>query len=356
VAILMTLVCHYYLGLGDETSRSSFMGRGVDLFFVLSGFLISGLIFKEFQQRGSIDVKRFWIRRGFKIYPPFYVFTIVTWISWRSLFGEGPGGTIYEIFFLQNYHHTLWPHTWSLAVEEHFYLFLPLLLVGLARVGKNKQNPFRLVPLLSMVISALCLYGRIYALRHGSTWTDIAYPTHLRIDALFAGVTLGYFAHFDGESFAEARKWWVLFIGLLFALTLPVLPGVPQLTFAYVGFSFIVAWTVNHPDLLWFRPLRWIGRYSYSIYLWHVVPMMLVAHVSPHWFRFPAYAISAILLGLGMAKLIEFPSLFFRDKFFPSAAHGLPESTDIEASRVTTTSCDRQGVPHAGETLPVVGA
>jgi len=96
---------------------------GVDLFFVLSGFLVSGLLFREFQRTGSASIKRFLIRRGFKIYPPFWVLigaTVVmrcwfekTGIQWSNLVGE--------LLFLQNYYDCLWGHTWSLAVEEHFY-------------------------------------------------------------------------------------------------------------------------------------------------------------------------------------------------------------------------------------------
>ena len=84
---------------------------GVDLFFVLSGFLISGLLFREYQQQGRIHLKRFLVRRGFKIYPPYYVLVAVTLfvfvsegrpISNRHLLGT--------LFFLNNYLGGLWGH------------------------------------------------------------------------------------------------------------------------------------------------------------------------------------------------------------------------------------------------------
>jgi peptidoglycan/LPS O-acetylase OafA/YrhL len=319
IAILMVLFCHYSLILNPESAMGNTFGRGVDLFFVLSGFLISGLLFSEFKRNGSIDLKRFWIRRGFKIYPAFYLFTFTTIAVWMAVFHKFPKPIIADLLFVQSYRPNVWEYTWSLAVEEHFYLILPLLLLLLIRVGKGKSNPFRVVPFISIALSALCLYGRIHAYLRWHDWDRVAYPTHLRIDALFAGVTLGYFASFDPESFREGRRTWVLLVGLAFTLGLFLLPSIPQLTFAYMAFSFIVAWAVNQPQRRnWFaRPIEWIGRYSYSIYLWHGIGMLAVGHLPQRWFRLPLYAVIAITPGVVMSKLIEVPALKVRDKLFP---------------------------------------
>ncbi|MBK9638567.1 MAG: acyltransferase [Bacteroidetes bacterium] len=125
VAILLVLFRHYLYN--DYLYDIGWIG--VDLFFVLSGFLVSGLLFKEFKITNSVNYLNFLIRRGFKIYPVFYLFITFT-ILWkikihsplelRCLVGE--------IFFLQNYVGNMWSHTWSLAVEEHFYLLLTLLI------------------------------------------------------------------------------------------------------------------------------------------------------------------------------------------------------------------------------------
>jgi peptidoglycan/LPS O-acetylase OafA/YrhL len=319
MAVLMVIVNHYEIAIphGESTLLDIF-ACGVDLFFVLSGFLISGLLFAEFQSTGSINLKRFWIRRGFKIYPPFYALLLLTALVALLKAHRVPRELIYETLFLQNYLSRFWPHTWSLAVEEHFYFSLPLLLLGLALLGKRMTNPFRAIPLISFGVSGLCLYMRTLAFRHGGDWYHIAFPTHLRIDALFAGVTLGYFYYFDKESFVEAGKWWVLVIGLLFTSTFLFLPSVPRLTFAYVAFSFIVAWAVMTP--LHGRiagSFARIGRYSYSIYLWHGLAIIELQVLPSRWFRFPVYVASALLLGTAMSKLIEFPALKVRDKFFP---------------------------------------
>src|SRR6476469_9931494 len=97
---------------------------GVDLFFVLSGFLVSGLLFRDYQQTGRIRAGRFLLRRGFKIYPPFWVFMLMTAAVFGSRFPIG--AYFIELGFVQNYRPTIWQHTWSLAVEEHFYLLLAL--------------------------------------------------------------------------------------------------------------------------------------------------------------------------------------------------------------------------------------
>jgi len=139
------------------------------------------------------------------------------------------------------------------------------------------------------------------------------------MDALFAGVTLGYYAHFTPESFREAGKSWVLGFGLFFAATFVIMPDVPRLTFAYVAFSFIVAWAVNHPSSRnpLAKGLSWIGCYSYSIYLWHVVAMLGIEQLSVRWFRFPLYFAATIGLGVVMSKLIEVPVLKLRDRVVP---------------------------------------
>jgi peptidoglycan/LPS O-acetylase OafA/YrhL len=343
IAILMVLFCHYFLVVEPQAAWGNTLGRGVDLFFVLSGFLISGLLFKEFKSSGYIDLKRFWIRRGFKIYPAFYLFTFTTIAFWMAVFHKFPKPIIADLLFVQSYKPNIWIYTWSLAVEEHFYIILPLLLFLLLRIGKGKSNPFRIVPFISILLSALCLYGRIHAYLRWHEWDRVAYPTHLRIDALFAGVALGYFGCFDPESFREGRRPWVLIVGLAFTFALFLLPSVAQLTFAYMAFSFIVAWAVNQPQRkTWFtRPIQWIGRYSYSIYLWQGIAMLIVQQLPHRWFRLPLYGVIAITPGVVMSKLIELPVLKLRDKLFPlmtRVSSPRPMSSSVEGPAIATAA------------------
>src|SRR5437763_1414572 len=119
-------------------------GSGVELFFVLSGFLISGLLFSEYQRTGRIAITRFWIRRAFKIYPGFYVLLAVTAAVLaianhpQIMLGRA---VFFNIVFLQNYVTGVGivPQSWSLAIEEHFYFGLPLLLWLSARISTANQ-------------------------------------------------------------------------------------------------------------------------------------------------------------------------------------------------------------------------
>jgi len=320
VAVLMVIISHYYLAEGSHSVFGMTLGRGVDLFFVLSGFLISGLLFSEYKATGKIQVKRFWLRRALKIWPPFYAFLLLAALTWLIVFKEFPQQILSDVFFVQNYAPHMFVHTWSVAVEEHFYFALPSLLLLFIWWGKGKRDPFRVIPLLSILASVLCLWGRASAFSRLHDWDTVAYPTHLRVDALLAGVTLGYFAHFQSQSFQEAGRRWVLALGVAFSAVLLLLPMVLQLMFAYVAFSFVVAWVANQKpsSSKFFHPVAWIGYYSYSIYLWHPIGMLSLGHLPLRWFRFPLYAIIAIGPGVVMSKLIEIPFLRIRDKFWPS--------------------------------------
>ncbi len=101
---------------------------GVDLFFVLSGFLVSGLLFNEFKKLQNVNVLCFLIRRGFKIYPCFYFFLALA-ICFNLFILEKDlhmNELLGEVFFLQNYLGAISEHTWSLAIEEQFYFFIGL--------------------------------------------------------------------------------------------------------------------------------------------------------------------------------------------------------------------------------------
>src|ERR1035437_9769085 len=121
IAVLLVILRHGYI----PTRLGNAGWAGVDLCFVLSGFLISGLLFIEYKKRNSISFKRFFIRRGLKLYPAFYVFLFVTFLDRLILHRVGSlRPFLSEMLYVQNYGPSIWVHTWSLAVEEHFYILL----------------------------------------------------------------------------------------------------------------------------------------------------------------------------------------------------------------------------------------
>lgn len=314
---------------------------GVDLFFVLSGFLISGLLFEEFKRTGSIRYGRFILRRGLKIWPAFY-FLVATMALLMMNYRPYPtSGFAVQLVFLQNYLGLPGPryihvlgHTWSLAIEEHFYLALPFLLIVLAKF--RSSDPFRPILFLMPVVAALCLWFRI--LEHHTARIEIL--THLRIDSLFAGVALGYVYHFRSALFEKLTNTSLLPVAAICIAPALIFDGFSEqmqtwgLTLLLVGFSILVAWSVrrsaNWPGA---AVLAKVGTFSYSIYLWHYFIALLFQSraASAAWFW--VYVVVATLVGIGAAKLIEIPILRIRNRWIPSEVVPLYDAPLAKASR-----------------------
>jgi peptidoglycan/LPS O-acetylase OafA/YrhL len=332
---------------------------GVDLFFVLSGFLVSGLLFQEYQESGQVALGRFLIRRGFKIYPAFYTLLAVTIIVDHLLLRPAPlRGIVSEALFVQNYGSPLWTHTWSLAVEEQFYLLLAFVVgvtIALAKMRRRAGEPFHFpVPgFVGVAVVAL-------ALRCATAWLvppDVRLelhlaPTHLRLDSLLFGVLLSYLFHFHGArlgQFVGDRRRaiaWLALVCLVPCLIWPVTSVVMQtvgFTLLYLGFGGVLLlslyrtgpsattrWSrlVGRPVGVATAMIAWLGVYSYSIYLWHMpvqawtaIGLARMARWAPSsGLEWALYFVEGIAVGVGMAKLIEGPGLALRNRLVPSRA------------------------------------
>jgi peptidoglycan/LPS O-acetylase OafA/YrhL len=148
---------------------------GVDLFFVLSGFLISGLLFTEYSRFLRVDISRFLIRRAFKLYPAFWIMLCLTLVV-RTVRGEPipPLSLSGEILFLQNYIGAIWNHTWSLAIEEHFYLMLAFLVV--VHLKTESTIDFQFIPRTFAILAFCCLAARI-----SNLWLFSPYPPEINL-------------------------------------------------------------------------------------------------------------------------------------------------------------------------------
>jgi len=324
-AILLVLGRHYHFDPGWV---------GVDLFFVLSGFLVSGLLFREYQRLGRVRVGRFLARRGFKIYPAFYAFMLVTAIYMRHT-PTPPVVWVAECLFLQGYLPHIWSHTWSLAVEEHFYLLLALGLALIVRRGRGAGNPFAVVVPATAIVALAELAARILTVsRHPGDLVADLYPTHLRLDSLLFGVLLSYWYHFDGERLRRivTSHRWIIAATSVAAVVLVMAMDVTSsftltvgLTLLYLGFGGALLLALMTPMHAAWRPLAWIGTYSYAIYLWHVAILRWAPHVLDRLFHWapgplPAFAIyvgGALGVGVLMTRLIERPFLTLRDRWIP---------------------------------------
>lgn len=353
VAILLVLGRHIMRIPGPEAGFVStffFAWRdigwiGVDLFFVLSGFLVGGLLIHEAERFGEIKPLSFLLRRGLRIYPGFYFFLFASLLVSRLVhlsFPTWPSGFFYELFLIQNYRTGLWPQTWSLAVEEHFYLLLPFFMLWQLRRSNGKKMLAEL-PVAILVINAVVLLGRIIA-GYGSQvpWSDLDLQTQWRLDSLFFGVLLAHMATFERERLAQWRQklvpWrilgWPLLLApsLIWRLESDLFVPTVGLTGLYLVFGWMLmdalfledSWKERLLKLFPFMPV--IGRHSYAIYLWHVTAYYVVVatlHQGLHW-RLPFLAEVGLYLGLSLgwgilvSVLLEKPVLLWRDRLIPS--------------------------------------
>lgn len=308
---------------------------GVNLFFVLSGFLVSGLLFREDQVLGRVSFGRFFVRRGLRIYPAFYVMLALfgpfeAWWTHRTQ----PELFLHEALFIQNYTRPLFIHTWSLAIEEHFYL-----LVGLAVAALAARKAVDVLSWVCFASVPVCLALRWSEFVPGSK--HCLYPTHLRLDSLAVGVLVSYFFHYHRDAFLRVTRHRLALLAVAavcvtptFFVTLAESEYVQTLGFTLnaVGFAALVSIAAVVPPAMVNGPvgrlMAWCGLFSYSVYLWHVLAMrlMTVARRSGMSLPWPVQlAIFVALsfgLGIGMAKLVEVPVLRLRDRYWPRRAAG----------------------------------
>jgi len=323
VAVLAVIFNHY-----PCVRAFRFGWAGVDLFFVLSGFLISGLLFTDWKENRSISLSRFFIRRGFKIYPAFYFFLITTALvlmispDFRQ---HAVSKYAAEVFFVQDYLPHIWPHTWSLAVEEQFYILFPLLLYLLSKLPLEvTERPFAAVPAISLLLLVVCLALRVA--RHPTSPDEVRLALHFRADALFAGVALGYLFHFQNAAFRVMAGWWLIPLSLLGLIPLcrygesaAAAPYV--LTSNALGFVCLVWWIIPRTRVRspW---IEQIGVHSYSIYLWHLFVkwwlLSLLPGLRSRFVLLALFVVASIVAGTSLGHLVEMRMLATREKYFPS--------------------------------------
>ena len=361
VAILLVLFTHNIVKPQDSGSWQPvltylrYLGpSGVDLFFVLSGFLIGGLLFKELRETGRLEVGRFLVRRGFKIWPAYFVFVvyIFLWVSFidREAFPGNVRGILPNLLHVQNYFWSPREHTWSLAVEEHFYLALPFLLLLLVSRQTSKFTAIPALPYIAVSVFMLCALFRLNAYAYPPRYNP-HFATHLRMDSLFFGVMLAYFHQFKPHTleFAARHRGKLLFLGSALLLLLPALvindqgnliAGTFGFIMLYVGYGcFLLAmihtqvgsgWLGGWMNSLVARGIAFIGYFSYPMYLWHVdatrpVAVLLKSGLLtglPAEFRwlfvFVIYVLAALAVGIVFGVLVDKPSLALRDRLFPA--------------------------------------
>lgn len=265
-------------------------GFGVTIFFFLSGYLITTLLRREFQHSGDISLRKFYLRRVYRILPPMYITLAVAVLLGYLFHNLGDvtlGAVLAQIFQLTNYYYIfngldhLIPLTnimWSLAVEEHFYLLYPLaLLLLLRRFDCRKVGKLLLLSCVLVLLWRCCL---VFWLRPGEAYTNMA--TDARLDSLLFGCIMGVYLNpvLDRQDALSERQWLVTLLGAFAVLLFCMVNRNPQfretLRYSLQGIAlfpvFYCAVRYPHwPAFAWLesRPVRYVGTISYTFYLIH---------------------------------------------------------------------------------------
>ncbi len=354
IAILLALGFHFHTELTGTLllDALSYPGRmlgwvGVDLFFVLSGFLVGGLVFREIKATGQFRAPRFLARRALKIWPVLYAYLALLLVSRRYEWQEFLPQILLHV---QNYFDTPLQHLWSLAVEEHFYLGLSLIAALTLQGSASKRRDLGFY-FCVLAIFASCPLLRMQGVKNGYTYRYLYIATHFRIDALTCGVMLAHLHTFHRAFFERfANNKLVLLSIVMAGATFLVRYREDLSTIAVFGFS--VAYLSSAALLLFcyrnvlilsrswaVRLIAALGIYSYSLYVYQFVGMRLLEAVagrlgltpfSPELEWVLKYA-TAIAVAVAVTWLLERPTLALRDRFFPATSGSTP-SPDALAS------------------------
>lgn len=302
-------------------------GFGVEMFFVLSGFLITTLLLKEEQRYGSVSIVSFYARRALRILPPalFYLLVMLL-LGFAGLTGVTLEEFAKAASFARNYLPGTWEtgHFWSLAVEEQFYFVWPFLLIlipGSARV------PFSITGVLAAP------FWRYANLKW--QWVDNPFRFDLHYDAMLLGCLLA-FLRADPKALIFLRKpvlqSWLVPVGVVVAfvgLHQPHLPGVLftfRQTLLIVSVGLFINYGVDVTGslvgrILNSRPVVWCGTLSYSLYLWQ---QLFCWRHAVHPEIAPALGIQQFPLNLFMSVGMAVVSFYAVEKPFNTLRKQLP--------------------------------
>lgn len=343
LAIAMVFLFHYSILSGGELSGLSewvaFGWTGVDLFFVLSGYLISLPLFQQIRDEGSIDLRAFWIKRAFRILP-LYFLVLGLYFLFPSFREKEALPPIWKFLtFTQNFGLNLkdegtFSHCWSLCVEEHFYLLLPLVLYLLLRLRLPKFSAALFLIILSVTIICRYLsYQYVYLpeVNPVKWYQYIYYPSYNRLDGLLLGVLIAALRVFRADMFAPIFRnrnlLFVLGLGLLFvawfvfADMFACKASVWGFTLVAAGFACLVAASlrssVEGAGAAGILPV-FLARHSYAIYLTHkgVIHMTRVGlqdYIQSEILLLVLCGFSCCLVGAFLYYSVERPFLLLRN-------------------------------------------
>ena len=337
------------LGVHSGLSWAGGGWAGVDVFFVLSGFLITALLLEEWQRTGAISLRRFYLRRALRLLPALLVFLAVCWLFARTCLSHRQEvltrqGVLSALGYYANWRifrhpdvHDLLTHTWSLSVEEQFYFLWPLALAVLLRLRLGRPALFGLV----LAGAAGCAVLRAWFWQGSHAFPELYMRLATRADTLLIGCLTALLASWGllpragwGRALLRLAAWAALpYLGLVLVYGRHTSDGwyYGGYTLLAAACAVLVAALVSGPPraLAWLleaRPLVWLGRLSYSLYLWHY-PLCLVhgAYVArlgrllgtpvPEVLRLPLLYAAALLAAVLSFYLVEQPFLRLKNRW-----------------------------------------
>ena len=355
--------------------------QGVTTFFVLSGFLITTLLLREREQRGRIDLRAFWGRRALRLLPALIVFVSVTGLFWWLLgmitLNAFIRAVLPVLFYYGNFTRTYgwdvglgpFPHTWSLAVEEQFYLVWPLFMIVALIVVRRLREPARSIALISTLVAFTVVsagWRVVVGLSPGPNYNGVHLLPHTTVFSMTAGAA---FAVVYTRGWRPGR--WVVpasFVAVPGFLLLPKLLGSHYGGWVigpvfYTLFALLLIAMVCGPSwtLFEFPPIRAIGTVSYGWYLWHMPAMLLVTDPKLHMPHRTASEVAALLFTLGIAGVswhfIEKPILTrYKTRLERVKVRGQAEAPVPAGEPRPVPATTEQPVPATTEPRPVPAA
>ena len=354
LAIVLVFMYHYMVFVsGDSTfGWASTVGwAGVDLFFVLSGYLIGNQVLSKLAQGRQLSLPTFYARRALRTWPVFWV-VLAAYFALPSVMGGRPPPPLWTFLtFTQNYQlqpGTAFSHAWSLCIEEQFYLVLPLTVLVAMRVGTRRYQAWLL--LLALLATGIVARGVLWSMYGradmGATpgyYPNIYYATLCRFDEFLPGIAVAMIKNFHPSMWHRLMTRGNALFWAGMAAVGTALYGVHShyqvedygypffmTVFGYsciaAAFSVLVACALSERSPLHFIRIPGanpLARWSYSIYLSHKAVAFILdryakQHAAPPWFEVLAITATSVAVGALLYRLIELPFMKLRDRNFPS--------------------------------------
>ena len=256
-------------------------GQGVSVFFVLSGFLITHLLLKEINKTGGINLRHFYFRRSFRIFPPFYAFLgiVIVLAGMRLISVNGyslAAAATYTWNYIRVPESWVLGHCWSLSLEEQFYLLWP---ASMALFSKKFNFRLALGVILLSPLSRIVTYFVWPTMR-----PNMGMMLHTHLDTIMTGCLLSLMLDMKvwEKAVEVATRWWAPLVSVVFLMGVDT-PAIQHWRSMYrmtIGFSLenlaiatIVLFGVFRHNsafgkLLNWKPIRHLGTISYSLYLY----------------------------------------------------------------------------------------